>query len=359
MAVSGIQEVDNLLDAAGGPITSTSSKPAIGAVQDLLRGHGFGKMPSVGASTYGMFGKATKAALLVFCKLHCPGSVIKDQVDQVNKSTLEALLAVEPTNAIASQVYVSRRLDLPFTRYNRLSCLVAIGEGQGAFGALCLNTDKAGLSVGLIQWAQYPGRLNELLKAIPKDRITAAFGTEALANKVLAHTALAGASPQVNGGVKKADGKPVDPAMDLTKNDWLGGFRRLCLDPEVQKRQVTHAAAGFESRKGKFDNAVAGAKSERLVAYLLDLVNQFESPAPGFLKKAVDQGGLPATLKERDAILIDRVTGFANAKLRAIGETIKDGHQKWSEAFILKVQKSRSDRGKFFKEWEGLADTAF
>ena len=168
MAASGIEEIDVLLDAAGKPIDAASDKPAIGAIQDLLRGHGLRGMPGLTSSVYGKYGKATKAALLKFCKDHCPSAIVDKEVNEVSKETLEALLEIEATNPIASQVYVTRKLDIEFTRYNRLACLVAIGEGQGAFTALCLNTDSAGLSVGLIQWAQRPGRLNELLDAIPK-----------------------------------------------------------------------------------------------------------------------------------------------------------------------------------------------
>src|SRR5258705_8174799 len=121
MAVSGIPEIDDLLDAAGAPITADSSKPAKGAVQDLLRGHGFRKMPGVNAASYGNFGKATKAALLVFCKKHSPRSVVAGHVERVDAAALRALIAVRPTNPIASQVYVTRVLDFAFTGYNRLS----------------------------------------------------------------------------------------------------------------------------------------------------------------------------------------------------------------------------------------------
>ena len=352
MAASGIEEIDVLLDAAGKPIDAASDKPAIGAIQDLLRGHGLRGMPGLTSSVYGKYGKATKAALLKFCKDHCPSAIVDKEVNEVSKETLEALLEIEATNPIASQVYVTRKLDIEFTRYNRLACLVAIGEGQGAFTALCLNTDSAGLSVGLIQWAQRPGRLNELLDAIPKASLIAAMGTEAIADEVLAHTALP------SGGVQ-AIGKPTDPKLDYTKNDWPAKFKKLCLDTAVQAAQVTLAARGFETRKAKFDLLVSDAKSERLVAYLLDVVNQFESAAPKFLKQAVDQGGLPSGLKERDEMLIDRVTEIANAKLEAIGKTIKNGKQKWADSFILKVKASRTSRGVFFRDWDGLSDSEF
>lgn len=361
MTASLIKEIDELLDKDGPPITPASPKAAVGALQDLLRGHGHRKMPGVNGANYGKFGKATNAALLDFCKKHFPVPIIGNQVNSVTRPTLEALLSVQAINPIATQVYVTRKLDLEFTGYNRLSCLVGIGEGQGEFAALCLNTDKAGLSVGMIQWAQKPERLNELLKALPEVSLTAAFGSKAVADKVLSHTALRDESKGISGGVKKDNGKPEDPKLDFTLNDWPKMFRRLCLDIEVQKIQVTHAAKGFKTSKGLFDKPMPGPKSERLIAYLLDVVNQFGSAAPGFLKAAVDDGGLPTSLQERDKELIDRVTRIANNRLRAIGESRPRGRpiQKWSDAMILKVQKSRSDRAIFFKQWNGLSDEPF
>jgi len=47
-------------------------------------------MPNLSASSYGNFGKATKAALLWFCKMHCPGAAIGNQVNEVNKDAFIA-----------------------------------------------------------------------------------------------------------------------------------------------------------------------------------------------------------------------------------------------------------------------------
>jgi len=46
--------------------------------------------------------------------------------------------------------------------------LTAIMEGLGKFGSLNLNADKAGLSFGIIQWAQRPKRLIDILEAFSK-----------------------------------------------------------------------------------------------------------------------------------------------------------------------------------------------
>lgn len=366
MAKSDIEAIDNLLDEDDAPtIKPGSGTAAVGAIQDLLRGHGYAKMPGLDSRLYGTFGPATKKALFAFRKLYLPQKPVVEE--EVDKDTLLTLLAIPPINPIASQVYITRLLDVPFKGYDRLACLVAIGEGKGAFGALCLNKDKAGLSVGMIQWAQRPGRLNKLLNALNTDArplLVLAFGTDARVTALLTHTAKTGENPKVRGGVLES-GKPVanDAAMDLTLHSWPDQFTNLCRFYGVQKIQIKHAAEGFKERKALFDAVSSETKSERLVAYLLDVVNQFEKSAPDLFKKALDLGGLPAPtpnkLKDRDAIIIDRVTTEANKLLRKIGEQVKDGKQKWTEAFIVSVQKSRTTRGAFFKKWSGLRDTAF
>jgi hypothetical protein len=126
----------------------------------------------------------------------------------------------------------------------------------------------------------------------------------------------------------------------------------------VQVAQIKLAAKDFQAIRAKFDVVSTSAKSERLVAYLLDVANQFDKPALEFYKAAIDQGGLPTELKAQGIEIIRRVTIVAYEKLRFIGEKVKNGKPKWEEAFILKVQKSRTDRAKFFTDWDGLADTA-
>jgi hypothetical protein len=358
MVASLIREIDDLLDSSGPPITSSSSKAAKGAVQDLLRGHGFSRVPIVSSSLYGEWKKRTNQALVSFCKVHRPAAIVEGNVPKVDRETLLTLLNVAPKNPIASQVYVTRVLNLPFTGLNRLACLVAIGEGLGTFSAICLNTDRAGLSLGLIQWAQYPERLKELLEAVPKARLIEVMGSEEIAKKVVAHSKLRGESPKVRGGVKRSDGKPNDPAMDFTVGDWPSKFSRLCRFNDVQVAQIQLAAAAFQAERAKFDVVSTSAKSERLVAYLLDVANQFGKPASKFYKAAIDQGGLPTELRAEGIEIIRRVTIVANEVLRSIGETVVNGKPKWQEAFILKVQKSRTDRAKFFTDWDGLADTA-
>lgn len=359
MAKSNIAEIDDLLDTSGSPITQASPALAIGAIQDLLRGHRFPGMPGLNSKIYGKFGPATKRAILAFRRKFFPA---KPVVAEVDKDVLLALLNTPATNPIASQVYVTRLLDIEFKGYARLACLVAVGEGQGAFAALALNPDKAGLSAGIIQWAQSQERLNELLKAIDNSLLLQAFGTQDRVTRLLAHTKKRkDTPPKVRGGVVVATGRPLpgDADMDLTLNDWPAQFRNLCHLVGVQKTQIKVAASDLKGGKEKFDAVSADAKSERLVAYLLDVFNQFGNGAPSLFKKALDNPPpLPppddAHLKDRDREIIKRVTDNANASLQTIG---KKKH--WSKAFIASVLKSRTRRSAFFTSFSALSDTAF
>lgn len=359
MANSEISQIEDLLDGTGSPIDGNSPIAAVGAIQDLLIGHGY-RVPKVGSSEHGNWNDKrgrTKRRLLQFCKQHCPAAVQGNAVPKVDKNTLQTLLSVPASKAIASRVYVTRVLNLPFTQMTKVACLISIGEGNGEFGAMCLNKDKAGLSLGMIQWAQVPMRLNELLKAVPRARLDQAMGSAAIAQKVLDHTNVKNVAAKIYGGVLKSTGKPTDPAMDLTKGDWPDKFALLCTFPDVQVAQINAAVTSFNTFKAIFDTVFPGGKSERLVAYLLDVANQFDKAARTMFKQAVDQGGLPAAVKEQGIELIKRVTKIATDRLRTIGETVKDGKQKWTEEFIVAAQKSRNARAEFFLTFDELADT--
>ena len=100
-------------------------------------------------------------------------------------------------------------------------------SGSGKFGALNLNTDGAGLSFGLIQWAQRPGRLAEIVYAFCQAgaedfaRIFG-YGTLPTAQGLLAHIR------KPNGGVDPASGTTTDPDFDLIYEPWVSRFRAAC-----------------------------------------------------------------------------------------------------------------------------------
>jgi hypothetical protein len=364
MASSDIAEIDALLDStSGSPITGSSSLDARGAIHDLLRGHGY-NMPSVIAPTYGSWGPRTKRAIANFRVKHLPGTTGNDSVE---KDLLKALVAVPAPNPLCTRVYVTRVLDLAFSNNVKIACYVALGEGNGSLSVLCLNTDKAGLSAGMIQWAQRPERLYGLLKAFADDAalkalMVAAFGSTARVDALLAHTKKRVAGSKVTGGVKP-DGKPLpaDSTLDLTLGQWPAQFRILFAHTAIQKAEVQLAATELAALKADFDMVSTEPRGERLIAYLADVGNQFGARAKDLFQTAINKPGLPvvptSTQAERDAFLINEVTVAAKARLTAIGKKIVDGKQKWSDAFIKSVVDGRESRAEIFRNMKDLSDT--
>src|SRR5262249_32952604 len=120
---SGIQAIDDLVAGTGSPIAPGSDPAAVGAIQDLLRGQGFARMPGVRESSRGKYGKNTIKAVRAFRRQQ--GLPDDTKVDQ---QTLLQLIQVPASNPIASQAYVTLVLNINFTQIVRLVSLVAIVE---------------------------------------------------------------------------------------------------------------------------------------------------------------------------------------------------------------------------------------
>jgi peptidoglycan hydrolase-like protein with peptidoglycan-binding domain len=276
MAKCGIKAIDDFFNGgtASPILTGSTDRQAVGLVQDLLSIAGVKGMPGASSPNYGSFGPTTTKAVRDYQKskglpLHADASVAS-----VDLETLKSLVGSEATSPFACGGYVSLALDVPFTGLLRVMTITMIFEGGGKFTAFNANTDGAGLSFGLIQWAQKPGRLNELLRAFRDDAPDAYLnvlcgGDAALASGLINHTAKA------NGGVVKATGATTDPRFDLIREPWAGRFRRAGLDRALQRVQVTTAIDAFASSLKILKGFAPEIRSERGVAFMLDVANQF------------------------------------------------------------------------------------
>ena len=143
MKPSKIPAIDNLVNNTGGPIGPGAGNAEVGAIQDLLRGHGYRQMPGIRTPGRGSFGKKTRKAIADFrVKQGLPPGTV------VDREVLLKLVQAPATEPIVSQAYVTLALDFDFTPMIKLVSLVSIVEGGGKFAALNLNTDRAGLSFG-------------------------------------------------------------------------------------------------------------------------------------------------------------------------------------------------------------------
>lgn len=288
--VSGLERIDRLLSPAGAaapPICrSDPDRESVGVIQDLLTGHGASGLPNLLSPQYGKFGARTAVAVAKFRAQHALG---KQQ--EVDAPTLRALVEVPAVSPIACRAYLALVLGLPYTALTRILCVVAQMEGAGKFAALNLNTDAAGLSFGIIQWAQKPRRLSEILaafaEALPGEFAHILGGSEpGIADALLAHTR------KPNGGVDPATGKTTDPAFDLVKPPWVRRFREAALLREFQRVQVETALAAFALSLNKLKRAVPALRSERGLAFLLDLANQFGDSGVRSIHQAVYRKGM-------------------------------------------------------------------
>jgi peptidoglycan hydrolase-like protein with peptidoglycan-binding domain len=279
MAQSGVSTIDALIDDLNAPpiVNTGGDRPAVSVVQDLLRAHGVNGMPRQGDTSHGSFGPTTTAAVRHFQQTHglpvVPAS--NPQVATVDAATLRTL-ATAPTQAnatpTASRGYLTLTLGFPFTGMVRVVSITTEFEGGGRFGAQNRNTDGAGLSYGLIQWAQKPRRLHDILSAFQTEEpqlFASIFGDgdATLVQRMVAHT------NRTNGGVAN-NGATTDAAFNLITNPWTGRFSRAALVPALQQVQVRTALAAFNKSFEILQGFASEITSERGVAFMLDVANQ-------------------------------------------------------------------------------------
>src|SRR5262245_33088728 len=228
----GIAALDRLWSDEAAPCITASDREAVAAVQGLLIGHGYRRLPTLLSASCGLFGPQTAAAVQKFQSTHALPAT-----NAIDRATLRALVTIPATSPIISRLYAAFVLDISFTGLLRSAAVTMQLEGGGYFGAANRNTDRCGLSFGLIQWAQRPGRLHELLAAFEQadpNRFVAVFGggDRLVARGLLAHTA------RPNGGVDPATGRTLDPAYDLVAQPWRDRVREAGRDRFFQRAQI-------------------------------------------------------------------------------------------------------------------------
>lgn len=284
MALTGILQVDGLLSGqTSGPLGPHDGEhETVGLIQDLLRGHGFKDLAGPG---HGNFGQRTTDAVRQFQNdQHLPVT------GAIDVAMLKALIETPALRPIACCGYLALVLDIVFEGMVRVMSLTSQFEGAGLFTAMNRNTDKAGLSFGLIQWAQKPGRLNGLLRAF-QSKQPAVFvqifggGDEALAQGLIAHTA------RSRGGTDDS-GQTVDQRFDLIREPWDGRFIEAGRNRELQRAQVETAVADFGKSFAKLGVFAPQIRSERGIAFMLDVANQHGDGGAESIFKKVQKPGL-------------------------------------------------------------------
>jgi N-acetyl-anhydromuramyl-L-alanine amidase AmpD/peptidoglycan hydrolase-like protein with peptidoglycan-binding domain len=318
----GIQLVDDLL--AGSPTAAAigpgnSADAAIGAVQDLLTGQGFPGLPSVLSTAYGIFGQRTEDAVRSF-----QTKQLLEVTGAVDGTTLNRLVAVPAPDPRASQVYLSLALGFPSTGIHRILSLVAQMEGVGKFGAINRNTDRAGLSFGLIQWAQRPGRLAEILLAMSsadRQQFVDIFGDgdDRVADALIGHTR------SLSGGVDPKTGVTMSAAFDLVNEPWITRFRTAAAVIRFQQVQVQTALAAFDSSYRALRRYAPEMVSERAVGFMLDVANQCGDAGTEKLYRSLHSPGMTET---------DLLKAIADATVARVDDNQKAGVQTRRDRFL-------------------------
>lgn len=269
MAKTLIRRIDDLLAEAGGVpaiVPGDSDTAAVGAVQELLRSHGYSRLPDMRHSSYGTFGELTRQSVLAY-----RGVAGLGDSPRVDGPLLDHMLRRVPQIPLAARCYLAKTLDFEFTPLAGVVALTSLSESGGRFACLNLNTDRCGLSFGIIQWAQRPGRLHELLVAFRKaapDALAEIAGGPAAVDGLIIHTARPG------GGVDPATGATLDPRFDLIREPWRGRFERMGRTLALQKVQMAVALRAFQASLARLQTVIPGVTSQRGIAFLLDVANQ-------------------------------------------------------------------------------------
>jgi peptidoglycan hydrolase-like protein with peptidoglycan-binding domain len=286
MARTGINRIDDLLAGRPvDPIGAAGDPETVGFIQDLLIGHDVHGLPGVLGAGRGTFGPHTTDAVRQFQEARSlpPTGV-------VDGATLDRLARAPWAQPFACCGYVTLVLDLDFTGLVRLVSLTSQFEGAGRFTALNRNSDRAGLSFGLIQWAQKPGRLNELLRAFEAAEPAAygrifGAGNEADARGLIDHTA------RPRGGTDD-QGRTLDPRFDLIAPPWDARFIAAGSDPALQRVQIDTAIAAFHKSIARLQLFAPRIQSERGIAFMLDLANQHGDAGAESIFRAADAPGV-------------------------------------------------------------------
>ena len=208
--------------------------------------------------------------------------------------------------------------------------LEKVSAKEGAYTSLNLNRDNAGLSVGIIQWAQAPGQLGVLLKAQQQahpEAFAEYFGGAQLSAELLRVTNASSQSGRL---------QPVGGRV-LWHSSWAERFRKANADPRFQALQVKLATSGEHWQGAVRASKVWGKASVRSMLVLYDRSVQ---QGPAFVvkhaQKVASELGPDASLDQ----LLARFGKTAHAHFRRgakpSGQLNADGSIKRSSRTVWK-----------------------
>lgn len=260
----GDSTIDGLLagDASVKPLGPGGAAPAIGHLHDLLRGHGFCYLPDPRATYYSVYGSVTRRAVKDYRAKHAIGAG-----EIADGELLRDAVSRPAPKAIIGPAYVPLVLDVAFTPLHRFLWLTSLFETGGAFQKLNLNTDGCGVSFGILQWSQKSGQLHRVLQAC-HDREPQEW------ERMIGDAAILDYTGKANGGLD-AQGFAINEAFELTRDPWKTRLEALGSGLPLQRVQLTLAVESYRAELQRVTAYAGEAASERTLAFLIDLTNQF------------------------------------------------------------------------------------
>jgi hypothetical protein len=260
------------------PLFPGENARAIGYLQDLLRGHGYRFLPDPRSTSYGFYGSETCLAVTDYRQKHA----LDPDKDRAGSGLLRDLIIRPAPKATVGPAYVPLVLDVAFTPILRFVWLTSLFETGGVFEALNLNTDKCGVSFGILQWSQKPGQLHKFLHACSTREPTEwarIIGGGAMSDSILDNTA------RPNGGLD-ARGNAIDPAFELTQDPWKSKLQAIGASLPMQRVQLDLASETYRAELAHETGYASKTTSARGFGFLLDLANQF---GPGRVEQQYKQ----------------------------------------------------------------------
>jgi hypothetical protein len=185
------------------------------------------------------------------------------------------------------------------------------------FSTILKNWDGMGLTFGMRAWSQQNGGLGKLLRAFeaadPK-LFTEVFGDgdPNLAAQLLDHTA------KDKGGVD-SNGKSTDPRFELTDQAWVDRFEKAANTPKFQAVQLNFAYDDFHAALHQLSERAPNIRTERGIAFMLDLVTQSGPNSTYRMFKKVTSSQMP----ESEVLSRMQEESVASMRLKQFTEAIR------------------------------------
>ncbi len=230
-------------------VRGDSDKVAVGMIQDLLRGHGFTNPKNDQRwKHYGTFGPNTEKQLRAFlkkAKMPAPSPLA------VGSAIVKALVDVPMPRATANLLYLHKGLGFELTDWLRSLVFTTGWEAWNFFDVAVhsknTKADRAGLSFGIIHWAQRPKRMAELadaMHAASSVQFRKVFGNLSDDLRIFLNLTDGGLHPRNSSTPHDS----TDDRFKLESSVWLKRFKLSARKKAFQKVQVEEA---IDARKSE------------------------------------------------------------------------------------------------------------